>query len=124
MPPDDIYYSLNMLMESLDEDTDNTLGDFLQYFEATWLGVVQRGRRRRPKFEAELWSVHERTLNDLPRTNNALEGWHNGFKKRMVITHPTENKLINKIRSEQASTEMAIEQIFQGNDVGRKNKEI
>ena len=67
-------------------------------------------------------SVHKRTVHDIPRTNNALEGWHNGFKKRMVITHPTESKLINKVRSEQVSTEMVIEQIFQGNDVRRKTK--
>ena len=112
IPPDDIYGSFNRLMESLDEDTDNTLGDFQQYFETMWLGVVQQGRRKWPEFEVELRSVHERTVNDLPRTNKALDGWHNVFKKRMVITHPTESKLINKIRSEQASTEMVIEQIF------------
>ena len=122
VPPQDVYECFETLVSSLDEETDNTLDGFLQYFETTWLGVLQRGRRRRPKFEVNLWSCYERTLNCIPRTNNMLEGWHNAFKKRMVIIHPTEEKLLRKLHSEQASTEMVLEQISQGKAVGRSNK--
>ena len=122
MPPQDVYNCFETLVSSLDEETDNTLDGFLQYFETTWLGVLQRGRRRRPKFEVKLWSCYERTLNCIPRTNNMLEGWHSAFKKRMMIIHPTEEKLLRKLHSEQASTEMVLEQIFQGKAVGRNNK--
>ena len=122
VPPDDVYDCFNTFIATLDEETDGILDEFLQYFEMTWLGIVQRGRRRRPTFEVSLWSVYERTSNDLPRTNNMLEGWHNAFKRRVTITHPTEDKLIRKLRSEQATTEMALEQVFQGNSIGRKNK--
>ncbi len=27
------------------------------------------------------WNVYERTSNGLPRTNNAVEGWHSGLNK-------------------------------------------
>ncbi|XP_068224123.1 uncharacterized protein [Palaemon carinicauda] len=122
VPPHDVYDCFDTLVSSFDDETDNILDGFLQYFETTWLGVFQRGRRRRPKFEVKLWSCYERTLNGLPRTNNMLEGWHNAFKRRMTIIHPTEEKLLRKLRSEQASTKMVLEQVFQGKDVGRKNK--
>ena len=40
-----------------------------------------RGRRRRPCFPQELWNVCERVVEDLPRTNNSLEGWHRAFDR-------------------------------------------
>ncbi|XP_068238339.1 uncharacterized protein [Palaemon carinicauda] len=122
VPPDDVYDCFNTFIETLHEETDSILDEFLQYFEMTWMGILQRGRRRRPTFEISLWSVYERTSNDLPRTNNMLEGWHSAFKRRVTIIHPTEDKLIRKLRSEQASTEMALEQVFQGKSIGRRNK--
>lgn len=42
------------LMRSLDDDTDEALSDFLTYFEATWIGVVQRRCRRSPLFAISL----------------------------------------------------------------------
>ncbi|PVD22627.1 hypothetical protein C0Q70_18448 [Pomacea canaliculata] len=56
VPPDDVIEAFQQLMDSLDADTDETLSDFLAYFESTctWLGIVQRGRRRRPKFDVAM----------------------------------------------------------------------
>ena len=74
VPLQDVSDTFEQLVSSLDEETDIILGDFLTYFEATWIGNVQRGRRRLPVFHQELWNVHERVLQDLPRTNNSIEG--------------------------------------------------
>ena len=79
----------NVRYLNLDDETDELLPDFLSYFEATWIGVVQRGRRRRPLFSVSLWNVHGRVEQDLPRTNNSIEGWHHSFDLRVAITHPT-----------------------------------
>ncbi|KAL8564037.1 hypothetical protein ACOMHN_016326 [Nucella lapillus] len=70
VPPDDVIEAFQQLMDSLDADTDETLSDFLAYFESTWLGIVQRGRRRRPKFDVAMWNVYNRVGDNLPRTNN------------------------------------------------------
>ena len=101
-------------MSSLDEETDIILGDFLTYFEATWIGNVQRGRRRLPVFPQELWNVHERVLQDLPRTNNLIEGWHRAFDLRVAITHPTLCRLVDRLRKEQAGNELLIDQTNAG----------
>ena len=73
-------------------------------------------------FDVDLWSVHTRVNNDLPRTNNSLEGWHQAFKKRLNVTHPTLAKLLRVIRNEQACNEILIEQAFAGIDISRPNK--
>ena len=100
------------LMATLDDDTDDVLSDFLTYFEATWIGVVQRGRRRRPLFAISLWNVHSRVVQDLPRTNNSIEGWHHSFDLRVSITHPTIRRLSSKLVKEQASNELLLEQVL------------
>ncbi|KAK7487223.1 hypothetical protein BaRGS_00021575, partial [Batillaria attramentaria] len=120
--PDDVIEAFQQLMDSLDADTDETLSDFLVYFESTWLGIVQRGRRRRPKFDVAMWNVYNRVEDNLPRTNNSVEGWHRAFDQRMSVTHPTLGRLVSKLRKEQASTELMIEQHAMGVRM-RKNKQ-
>ena len=51
----------------------------LDYFETNYIGELRRGRRLLPLFLHELWNMHNRILNELPRTNNNLEGWHTRF---------------------------------------------
>ena len=85
---------------------------FLSYFEATWIGVVQRGRRRRPLFAISLWNDNSRIEQDLPRTNNSIEGWHHSFDLRVAITHPTVRRLFMKLVKEQASNELLLEQVL------------
>nr|KAG5697851.1 hypothetical protein BaRGS_017108 [Batillaria attramentaria] len=122
VPPDDVIEAFQQPMDSLDGDTDKTLSDFLAYFESTWLGIVQRGRRRRPKFDVAMWNVYNRVEDNLPRTNNSVEGWHRAFDQRMSVTHPTLARLVSKLRKEQASTELMIEQHAMGVRM-RKNKQ-
>ncbi|KAK7479733.1 hypothetical protein BaRGS_00029009, partial [Batillaria attramentaria] len=122
VPPDDVIEAFQQLMDSLDADTDETLLDFLAYFESTWLGIVQRGRRRRPKFDVAMWNVYNRVEDNLPRTNNSVEGWHRAFDQQMSVTHPTLGRLVSKLSKEQASTELMIEQHAMGVRM-RKNKQ-
>lgn len=122
VPPDDVPFLFEQFINSLDAQTDEILEDFFSYFECTWLGIVQRGRRRRPLFDILLWSCHNRVLNDLLKTNNSLEGWHHAFSRRVNVHHPNLSKLIQKLRIEQSSTEILIEQAFSGADVSRENK--
>lgn len=122
VPPSDVHELFDELVNFLNDENEELLCDFLVYFESTWLGIVQRGRRRRPIFDVDVWSVHTRVHDNLPRTNNSLEGWHQAFKNRLNVTHPTMPKLLKVIRSEQASNEMLIEQASIGIDISRPNK--
>lgn len=56
--------------------------ELILYFESTYIGI-QRGRgerRRRGEFifPIKLRNVRDRILHDLPRINNAVEGFHCG----------------------------------------------
>ena len=51
----------------------------LDFFEDTYLGAVRRGIRRAPCFPATMWSIYDRVTAELPRTNNAIEGWHSAL---------------------------------------------
>ena len=102
MSPNRVTEAFQELMGSLDDETDELiLSDFLSYFEATWIGVVQRGRRRRPLFAISLRNVNGRVEQDLSRTNNSIEGWHHSFDLRVAITHPTIHRLSAKLVKEQ-----------------------
>ena len=67
-------------------------------------------------FPIELWNAYDRTIMNLPRSNNSIEGWHNAFAKRVAIVHPSVTKLAEKIRREQSKFEMDIAQIRQGQE--------
>ncbi len=54
-------------------------------------------------------------MTDLPRSNNAIEGWHNAFASRVLISHPSVSKLADKIRREQSKFEIDIKQVTSPN---------
>ena len=121
MPVTDVIDTFTEFISSLDEETDENLSRFLGYFEATWIGVVQRGRLRRPFFYIRMWNTFERTSLGLPRTTNSLEGWHRAFEHRMVVTHPSVRRLVTKIRKEKSDWELQIE-IFNAGVALRSSK--
>ena len=72
VPIDDIIPAFERLSQHFQDDAQT----ILDYFEANYIGILRRGRRRRPLFAHALWNIHGRVQDNLPRTNNALEGWH------------------------------------------------
>ena len=101
-------------MASLDEETDEVLGEFLVYFETTWLGAVQRRRRRRPSFDISLWNVRGKTLLGITRTNNFVEDRHRAFQQRMSVVHPNLSRLMTKLKREQNYWGLTIQQALCG----------
>lgn len=45
-------------------------------FAATYIGRTVAGRYMPPRYEISMWNVYDSVNDDLPRTNNAVEGWH------------------------------------------------
>ncbi len=62
------------------------------YFVGAYIGIQRRrGERRRrvlPLFPIEECNVREHTLNDQPRTNNDVEGFHTALRVSITIMHP------------------------------------
>ena len=90
--------AFNALVDSLDDELDQLLEDSKLYFQTMWIGIMQRDRRRNPTFPIALWNVHRRVTDDLPRTNDSFEGWHNGFIAKVGIIHPSPRKLFLNTR--------------------------
>ena len=64
------------VFEELQEEMSEERLPVLDYFEDTYIGRKRRRNHADPMFPHEVWSVHSRTTNKLPRTNNNVEGWN------------------------------------------------
>lgn len=96
--------------------------DILEYFETTWIGRLSRGgRRRRPRFCVDVWNQYDNVKQCLHRTNNFVEGWHNGFNRLLGATHPTIWKVIDGLKKQQTITVIKIEQFRRGDDFINKH---
>ncbi|CAF1570863.1 unnamed protein product [Rotaria magnacalcarata] len=56
---DDLYRSLTFILEPA-----------LDYFEDTYIERRRLNGRAAPRYPVNLWNMHQRTVNDLMRTNN------------------------------------------------------
>jgi hypothetical protein len=70
-----------------------------------------------------LWNQYLGTLEDLPKTNNSVEGWHNSFSSLLSANHPTIWKFIDALKKEQSLNELKIVQFIAGQapPLGRRN---
>ena len=93
------------------------------YFEDTYLGrPCRRGRRREPLFGIELWNMYNRTADELPRTNNAVEGWHRSFLANVGCCHPNIWKFLTYIKREQALQQIHMVQSSAGFSIQSSRK--
>ena len=68
-------------------------------FEDTWIGWPYRNNCRcAPLFKHELWNCFEYVLEGMPKTNNAVAGWHNSFENQLSACHPPIWKFIDGLR--------------------------
>ena len=61
------------------------MNEFASYFERTWIGTPTT----EPIFDKYLWNMYNPVLAGLPRSNNLVEGWHNGFQMLVGCSNPT-----------------------------------
>ena len=95
----------------------------IDYFEDTWLGRPgRRNARRAPLFAINIWSCFERVKNDLPKTNNLIEGWHRAFSQQVGAAHPSLWKFIDALKREQSLTEIKIAKLNRGEECERSTR--
>ena len=88
--------------------------EVLDYFEINYIGELRRGRRLAPSFPHEVWNMNIRVRDNLPRTNNNVEGWHNRFSKSFRHHHANIWKFIDGVKGDSALNHMAMIQQVAG----------
>lgn len=76
-----------------------SMAPFFDYFERTYvLGKIKsNGRRGKPRFPPELWAASYSASSTLPKTSNAVEGWHNKFSG--LLSSKTNFKFYEVVRA-------------------------
>lgn len=92
------------------------------YMKDNFIGRQRRGRRGQPRFAIQLWNQYSRVIDNLPRSNNSLEGWHNAFNNVVGFAHPSIAKLARKLQQEQHSMQIHRRQLALGTITGKKKK--
>ena len=101
--------------EAVSEDFPLDAQAVIDYFEDTYIGRLRPGgHRRAPLFDMELWNIYNQTIDDLPRTNNAVEGWHRSFQANVGAYHPNFWRFIDILKREQNLTQVNIAQARAG----------
>lgn len=86
----------------------------LAYFEKTWVGHFAHNKYVAPLFPIQLWNVYSLTLAFFPRTNNAVEAWHNAITILFGVHHPSIFNFIEGIKKEQDNSEILIAKMMSG----------
>ncbi|XP_050053383.1 uncharacterized protein LOC126549053 [Aphis gossypii] len=105
-------------------DNEKILQPLIDYFEDTWVGrpMGRRKGRRLPKYSISLWNCYESASTLLPRTNNAVEGWHRGFSSLLGAYHPTLWTFIDVLKDQQHLEDIKQEQFIAGAKKHQKKK--
>ncbi|RNA40053.1 hypothetical protein BpHYR1_029024 [Brachionus plicatilis] len=104
LPCNDVIIVFNEPKTSEDL-SDTRVKDFYDYVEENYVVKysVKRGQKT-PTFSTDLLNVHDRLMQDLPKTNNACESWHNSLSGLLNV-HPLINELIDALIKEQNKME-------------------
>ncbi|XP_025200019.1 uncharacterized protein LOC112597963 isoform X2 [Melanaphis sacchari] len=126
------YVPENHVMDAFEElidsqyytDNEKILQPFIDYFEDTWVGrpMGRRKGRRLPKYSISLWNCYESASTLLPRTNNAVEGWHRDFSSLLGAYHPTLWTFIDVLKDQQHLEDIKQEQFIAGAKKYKKKK--
>ena len=111
VPPANVVTSFSALLdEEFFKNNDTLLAPLIDYVEDTWVGRQRRNRRMPPTFSIEIWNCHSSVLGDLPKTNNAVEGWHRAFSSLLDAHHPSIWKFIVGLKNDQSLRQLQVEQ--------------
>ena len=61
--------------------------------------------------------MFNRTDNELPRTNNSVEGWHRSFQCNLSACHPTFWKFVELLKKEEAVVRVKMLQCLGGHQL-------
>jgi hypothetical protein len=120
VPVDDVVRAFETLCDANIIPPEAT--DILDYFEDTWVGRPHRRSRRPPKFPIKMWNCSRVAAKSMPKTNNAVEGWHTGFEATLDAVHPNIFKLLEALLREQSLVEASLEFVISGQPLAKRKK--
>lgn len=84
---------------------DPQLRELIDYFEDEFIGVIRRRVRVIPRIPIAVWNVLDRVQQNIPRTNIAIEGWHNALNSTVSNAHINCYELMKYFQNEQSNVE-------------------
>ena len=103
LPPAQVINGFEELTNYLRDHYGEEIEDLLEYFQDSYIGRFRRNAPRHPPlFALELWNMYHRTDDELPRTNNSVEGWHRSFQGHIASCHPVFWKFLNILQREES----------------------
>jgi hypothetical protein len=96
------------------------LNPLFDYFYNTYIGDEDVN----VTYPVRLWNMRDNLLNDLPRTNNAIEGWHNIFRSSFGPLNKTPRNFVKKLLKEEEAIYQKILRIRSGEILKRKRKYV
>ena len=94
VPTEDVRDYMQLILRDEETRGDGLLQEFAAYFQKIYVGQ----NLIRERFDRASWNMYERLKDNLPRTNNSVEGFHSAFAKNITY-HPTLTKLSARYRS-------------------------
>lgn len=118
-PVDNVEVMFENLMQSeFYLEHEEVLKSLVDYFENTWIGAIRSRSNpvRKPvHFGIPVWNFcYDACLNNLPKTNNSIEGWNYKFSRLLGANHPTVWKFIVRLKQEQGNIEFNLAQYIAG----------
>ena len=86
----------------------------VKYFEQNYVGQLRQGQRHAPRFPHTLSNVNMLVQNNVPRTNNHLEGWINRFNNMLTHSHPSVWLCIQALQRDNDYNRMILAQVPAG----------
>ena len=87
VPTDNLDEAFDVLSNQLPKE----LTPILNWLEENYIGRPgPESRRSRPAlFPPEIWSMYQRTISGIDRTNNHAEAAHRRLKRELDVVHPS-----------------------------------
>ena len=115
--PERVHETFNEIKNT--DEFDEILLPLYNYFESTYIQGVNTTR-----FAIELWNTHNFVENNIPRTNNAIEGWHYIFKSTFGAVKYSFTMLVKMLKDEEDNIRIKKIRSDLGHSFPRKQKYI
>jgi len=117
--------NLDDAFDALSNQLPNELTPILNWLEDNYIGRPGRDNRRSlpALFPPEIWSMYQRTISGIDRTNNPAKATHRRLKRELDVVHPSIWKFIDGLHRVQKERDVTYERYVCGEPGPVKRRE-